>query len=203
MAGNPNSAVRLRVMREAMNWPPLIGPAPRGVDHLLDMYQTAAPRMFPSAPAPWSPAVKNAVRSVLAQGMWIKAKATSLNPSELGTYQPAEAIHWCGIFATWVLRRAGLQVEWRSRQLSGSPAVIRAINLRALTPSADAQERSTIMTGDVCAMGANNHHFVVIDGVPGKTRLLTIEGNVRNQEVLRREQSKTDTAIHTVYKLAE
>jgi hypothetical protein len=135
--------------------------------------------------------------------MWIKASATSLSLNELGTYQPAQAVHWCGIFAAWILKRAGLPVEWKGRQVSGPSTAIRAVNLRALPPSAQATERSTIMTGDVCAMGANNHHFIVIDGVPGKSRLLTVEGNVSNQLVLRREQSKDNPDIHTLYKLVD
>src|SRR5687767_8969610 len=169
MPGNPKSPVRMRVISEAMKWPPLIGPAPKGVDYLLEMYKTAAPRLFPSVSV-WTPEITSAVRRVLSQGMWIKAKATSLNSSDLGTYRSEEGIHWCGIFATWVLKRAGLAVEWRNRQLTG-PSVIRAVNLRSLSRSAQEEERRTIMNGDVCAMGANNHHFIVIDGVPNQVRL--------------------------------
>src|SRR5262245_36969813 len=100
-------AVRDRIWREAVKWPPLIGPAPKGVDYLLDMYQQAAPTLFPSAPAPWSEAIKQAVRSVHAQGKWISKKATKKIE---GTIVPPDGIHWCGIFATWILQKAGLNV---------------------------------------------------------------------------------------------
>jgi hypothetical protein len=135
--------------------------------------------------------------------MWLRAKATSLSLNGLGTYQSGEAIHWCGVFATWILKRAGLSVEWKDRHLTGPSSAITAVNLRLLQPSRQQDERNTIMTGDVCAMGANNHHFIVIDGVPGQNRLLTVEGNVSSQCVLRREQKKDDTQIHTIYRLVD
>lgn len=181
-----------RLVTEAMKWPPLIGPAPKGVHHLLKMYQETAPNLFPSARAPWPTPVRDAIRRALEKGMWINRAAKSLQ--DVGTYDSKKGIHWCGIFATWMLKRAGLQATWTTNGLTASASKISKISVS--TPGA----RQGISAGDICVHGSNQHHFIVI-GEVGSRKLLTVEGNVRNQEVLRREKNRDDPLLHTVYKL--
>lgn len=184
------SAKSQRLITEAMKWPPLIGPAPHGVDHLMKMYQETAPNVLVSIKAPWPPPVRDAIRKALSQGMWINRAARNLQ--EVGTYDQKKGIHWCGIFATWMLRKSGVMASWTSQGMT-APGVL-------TKTSASLAVRQSISDGDICVSGSNQHHFIVI-GQIGPERLLTVEGNVGKQEVLRREQKRYDPQIHTVYKL--
>jgi hypothetical protein len=70
---------------------------------------------------------------------------------------------WCGIFATYVLRRANLHVSWRmGHGIDGMTRV-------------DGNEGLSI--GDVAVRGAaNNHHFIVLDDTPSGI-IDAVEGN--------------------------
>jgi len=77
-----------------------------------------------------------------------------------------DGIHWCGIFATWVLIKAGMPVKWRLGRGLSLP----------YTHGTDARP------GDVCVKkGSSIHHFIVIsDGDP----MQTVNGNSDNQSIL-------------------
>ena len=175
------SAIRKRFVTESMKWPPRIGPAPKGVDHLMNMYQQVSPRLLPAVRAPWPKTVRDAVRSALAKGMWINRRPKGLH--DVGTKDREMGIHWCGIFAAWVLQQSGLKVTWTGKGITAPGNTIRKIPV-----GSQRDVRKNIEAGDICVHGGNQHHFIVI-GEIGENTLLTIEGNVRNQEVLRREEA--------------
>jgi hypothetical protein len=76
---------------------------------------------------------------------------------------------WCGIFATYCLRTAGLRVSWNDVKTQSRR------HFEWLAPQA------AVKKGDIGVMDpAINHHFVVIaDAAPGE-RVYSIDGNVGN-----------------------
>lgn len=90
-------------------------------------------------------------------------------------------LHWCGIFATWVLRQAGVQVKW--------------INIKGITEQSSGQVAKefggkSIQPGDVCVIAKNSHHFIITD-VTGNS-LKTIAGNSFFQEVAHEDHSVSE-----------
>jgi hypothetical protein len=96
-------------------------------------------------------------------------------------------LHWCGIFAAWVLIQAGLKVEW--------------VNASGITEKAPGQVKKelggvNIQPGDVCVIAKASHHFLVT-GVNGGS-LQTIAGNSLFQEV-RAENHSTSEVVATYH----
>lgn len=76
-------------------------------------------------------------------------------------------VSWCGIFATWAVRTAGVETKWR---MGLGPSRL------ALKFSRDCRP------GDICVMKEHIHHFIVasIDG----DNMVTVNGNSENQAIL-------------------
>jgi hypothetical protein len=89
-------------------------------------------------------------------------EAFYVRPSDPITHPPAGGyVFWCGIFALWVLHRAGLlpSVQWKWGE-----------GFASMLP-----QTSTPKTGDIGYMDKWNHHDVVID-VQGDM-IRTVDGN--------------------------
>ncbi|MFC5607338.1 peptidoglycan-binding domain-containing protein [Variovorax soli] len=89
-------------------------------------------------------------------------------PQGVGADGKPRGISWCGIFATWVVRSAGVETKWTS---GVGPSGLKLRANRECKP------------GDICVMkGSEVHHFipVSIDG----DNMVTVNGNSDNQAVL-------------------
>jgi len=68
-------------------------------------------------------------------------------------------IHWCGIFATWVLNRAGIPVRWRTRV---GPIVSHGASE---LPLAGFQDKAATV-GDICILKGEAVHHVIPTTAP-------------------------------------
>ena len=78
-----------------------------------------------------------------------------------------QGISWCGIFATWVVRTAGVDTKWR---MGAGPSKLK------LKFSRDCQP------GDIAVIPQHIHHFIVAS--PLADEIMTINGNSTNQAIL-------------------
>lgn len=84
--------------------------------------------------------------------------------------------HWCGIFATYLLRKAGANVKWvMSRGIhnqTGDENSTGEIHTKYY------EGNNGIMVGDICVRGKGQHHFIII-GPPDESGVFEhcIEGN--------------------------
>jgi hypothetical protein len=102
-------------------------------------------------------------------------------------------VAWCGIFATMVLRYAGMKVYWSFSKFGkeGGGMVTQDAGVGYLSAKA---HLSDLSPGDVAVIPDNNHHFIVIDILskgPGGT-LLCIEGNTAGQKIKSRTRPLVD-----------
>ena len=75
-------------------------------------------------------------------------------------------VSWCGIFATWVARSAGIETQWR---MGLGPSGLKLHYARDCKP------------GDIAVMAKNVHHFIIAG--PISDTVLTINGNSDNQSI--------------------
>ena len=79
-----------------------------------------------------------------------------------------DTMAWCGIFATYILRKAGVKVRWARRieDLSGGQQVKDIVGHEGMGP------------GDVAVRGAagQNHHFIVLE-TPKNGVIRSVDGN--------------------------
>ncbi len=76
-------------------------------------------------------------------------------------------VSWCGIFATWVARSAGIETKWR---IGAGPSNLKINFSRDCKP------------GDIAVMAEHVHHFIVAS--PTADSIMTINGNSMNQAIL-------------------
>jgi len=76
-------------------------------------------------------------------------------------------VSWCGIFATWCVRQAGVETKWR---YGVGPSGLKLNFSRDCKP------------GDIAVMAKNVHHFIVAS--PTADSIITINGNSDNQSIL-------------------
>jgi len=79
---------------------------------------------------------------------------------------PTTGVSWCGIFATWVVRTAGVDTKWR---MGMGPSGLK------LRYSRDCQP------GDIAVMAKNVHHFIVAG--PIGDEIITVNGNSDYQSI--------------------
>ena len=118
---------------------------------------------------------------ILYNGHWRKIK--NIEGVQVPGYrvpQPSKpsGVSWCGIFATWVLRRAGLEAKW----VVGAGIVGDKVKLTSGSEG--------FMPGDVIVInGAEVHHAVVISEnhkiYDGDGSIDTVNGNADQQSILR------------------
>ena len=80
--------------------------------------------------------------------------------------------HWCGIFACYVLREAGVDVRWT---LHGGKMVGAGIT--------KLPGFKNIVLGDVAIIYAASHHFIVFDIDYDSNTLQSVDGNTANQYI--------------------
>ncbi|MDA7415216.1 peptidoglycan-binding domain-containing protein [Xenophilus arseniciresistens] len=79
----------------------------------------------------------------------------------------SDGVSWCGIFATWVVRSAGVETKWR---MGAGPSKLKLNFSRNCRP------------GDIAVIAQNVHHFIVAS--PLADEIMTINGNSTNQSIL-------------------
>ncbi len=95
--------------------------------------------------------------------------------------QPGRSgISWCGIFATWVLIKAGMPVKW-----------VLGAGISPLPKKADGKFRP----GDVLVMKGEEVHHCVATADQGAT-VLTVNGNSDYQGILEKPVSKSSVAYY-------
>src|SRR5258708_3702050 len=213
------AGIRETIVQQAKSWDKKIQYAGNysmiGADELVEMYKTCGPGgksvLFGGA---FSPLVEKGVRN----GMWIRKVPLAPPPPPARDVQSVdkyctakeEGEHehgpfaWCGVFATFVLKKSGLAAYW-AHQMINCDKYVRWGNGIKGSPS---DWKSKIEPGDICCLdtkpGANNNHHIIIVGVTdGSDALDSVEGNlsVPRQSVQWMKGKRNRTDIYTLYKL--
>ncbi len=123
-----------------------------------------------------------------------------------------QSIHWCGIFCTYLLRKAGANVKWVPSKgmdnVTGkeNPDGKLYITRYFGTKIGKNRYKNNVMVGDICVRGIGQHHFIAL----GPTDEIgafghTVEGNYgglanpRLHQGRRVENSKH--VVHTYYRI--
>lgn len=202
---------RKAVIREAEKWVGKVGgirkmPRPgkmddyelNGYQTLIEIYKKAGDTETTIVRA-WTPEIERGVR----QGYWIrKVPLPKAGGWDLFTSVDSEGIAWCGIFAAWVLKNSGFKVYWGADKKLHS----RGGDLELAYPVAGASTnwRDEIQTGDICVLGGNMHHVIVVSAKPGVEQVETIEGNIpapQRHSIISSTKSKSQ--FHTWYRLSD
>lgn len=157
----------------------------RGAEKLRQIFTEAC-----ETPPAWT---QENLRALETPGMWLNVSGRG------GTTNSAVAVHWCGIFATFVLRKVGLDVKWRS----GVGIVSRGSTsylARRNSWGKEGLDRKAIGPGDICVIPKSNHHFIIIDAPEGSDTLRCVAGNGNKQQI--EWQTHSRGAVVTHYALA-
>lgn len=193
---------RQAVAKEALSWVGKVGginpvgPGQwelHGWQTLIQIYKEAG-ETSTSIIRSWTPEMERGIR----QGYWVRKVWA---PGKTFTSVEEEGVAWCGIFAVWVLKRCGYKVHWGGdRKIHMQPG---DLELKAVGAGRGWQDQ--IQTGDICALGGNQHHVLIIDPLPGKPNVVTVEGNIpspkRHAIELRTNRIKAE--FHTWYQLGD
>jgi hypothetical protein len=96
--------------------------------------------------------------------------------------------HWCGIFACYVVRQAGITVaRWT---LNGGKIYNLSLNWG----------NAGMQPGDIAMIVAGNHHFIVTDVDYGSKTMKTVEGNTSGQYI--RSRSRKTTEPYAYYSIS-
>lgn len=158
----------------------------RGADLLRKIFDEACER-----PPKWTPTTLQALAS---PGQWLHVNGSG------GTTDSKKAVHWCGIFATFVLRRVGIPVKWRYGVgiIPTGPQSKYVHKARSWIAS-EGFDRDAFETGDVCVIPSSNHHFIVVDATKSAT-LRCIAGNGSYQQIEWQNHKRSDVVCH--YRIA-
>lgn len=94
-------------------------------------------------------------------------------PGKRVPQQGTSGVSWCGIFATWVLQQAGLDVKWRV-----------GVGITTLEKRSD----KSLQVGDVAVMKGDKVHHCIPIAISGTT-MTTVNGNSDNQSILIKQHS--------------
>lgn len=159
-----------------------VGGRRRGADKLRQILTEAC-----ETPPSWTP---DNLRALETPGMWLNVNGRG------GTTDSNTAIHWCGIFATFVLRRVGLDVKWRAGQGIFSRGNTRFLTKRNRWARADGFDPRRFAPGDICAIPRANHHFIVMEAPEGGDSLRCIAGNGTRQQIEWQNHSRGAVVTH-------
>jgi hypothetical protein len=140
----------------------------RGADLLMRMIKEAGTNLIF-----WTPQREQAIRD----GKWLYLKPLPKQPIATSDEDQPGKFAWCGVFATWIWQKAGLDVHWEREDgaIHGNSSLFEFGG-----PAAKFLKPGYIRKGDVCVMnkpGKNNrHHYIVIDA--DSPTLRTVEGNL-------------------------
>lgn len=155
----------------------------KGADFLKQILADAL-----AIPPAWSAANLSALET---PGMWLNVNGGG------GTSDSQKAIHWCGIFATYVLRRSGIPVKWHSG-LGIEPSGKTSQWVRKYRRWIEKFDDDAFEVGDVAAIPRANHHFVVVD-VSNAVQLGCVAGNGNYQRIERQYHDRS--AVNCLYKV--
>ncbi|MFN8652106.1 MAG: hypothetical protein U0133_09420 [Gemmatimonadales bacterium] len=154
----------------------------RGADKLRQIF-TEACLVVPE----WS---KDNLRALETPGNWLNVNGRG------GTTDSKVAVHWCGIFATFVLRKVGLNVKWRAGigiENIGSTGFLDRRNRGGKDGRFDPK---AFAPGDVCVIPRANHHFIVVDAPEGSDAMRCIAGNGSKQQIEWQTHSRGTVVTH-------
>lgn len=154
----------------------------RGADKLRQIFAEAC-----VAPPTWT--VDN-LRALETPGAWLNVNGRG------GTRDSASAIHWCGIFATWVLRKVGLDVKWRAGLGIYNMTMTTVLERRNRGAKDGRFDPKAFAPGDVCAVPRANHHFIVVEAPDGSDALRCIAGNGSQQQIEWQTHSRGAVVTH-------
>lgn len=138
-----------------------IGGRPKGLDFLIEMFRAAANVQLTEANFR-----KNGT------GEWHWKPWVGLKTQEKS---------WCGIFAVYCYRKAGIPVHWDLGR--GGP--VGPLKLASFSPGFAAQ----IKPGDLGGVATQSHHFLIeeVQGTGPMPRLTTIDGNLTWGRIARQQ----------------
>lgn len=155
----------------------------KGADFLRHVLADAC-----ATPPAWTP---DNVRALETPGLWLSVNGRG------GTSDSTKAVHWCGIFATYVLRRTGMPVQWHSG-LGIEPSGKTSKWVRKHRRWIEKFDDDAFEVGDVAAIPRANHHFVVVD-VSDPVSLGCIAGNGGYQRIERQTHRRKE--VNCLYKV--
>lgn len=112
-----------------------------------------------------------------------------------GTTDSAQAVHWCGMFATYVLRKAGLDVKWRSGQGIFSRGGTNYLEKKNRWQK-NAFDAGGFDTGDVVVIPKATHHFIVVEAAPDSKTMRCIAGNGSYQQIEWQTHARAEIVTH-------
>ncbi len=117
-------------------------------------------------------------------------------------YGADKTTSWCGIFACWVLKQAGVQVYWGINQFNSFGIVSSAGGQVELVDPKKNSGRG-IRPGDIGVILHRNHHFVVEQAYEGVDTMVTISGNYlgRKHDCIRRTREYTKSGLWYFYRV--
>ena len=154
----------------------------KGADKLKQIFSEAC-----ETPPSWTP---QNLKALETPGQWLAKSGRG------GTSDSQAAIHWCGIFATFVLRKVGLDVKWRSNFGIVSQTATQYFDKKNSFVPKEQFDRNGFAPGDVCVIPAANHHFLVIEAPEGSESLLCIAGNGNKQQIEWQHHSRGSIVTH-------
>lgn len=154
-----------------------------------DFLRTVLANTLEMQPA-WTPANLKAIET---PGQWLNVNGQG------GTTDSQKAVHWCGIFATYVLKQTGMAVKWRSGDgIVPSDANSPWVRKRRRWIAGERFADDDFEIGDVAAIPRANHHFVIVD-VSNPATLGCVAGNGNYQRIERQTHGRKD--INCLYKI--
>ncbi len=212
----PVSGVRQSIVDTARSWVGKIGGfvngKVKGANHMMDMYREAI-----SGPATFVRAIQKRevadwILEGTEKGLWILKRGWRPIPPKQPGYlhvmvdlpEKRQGVMWCGIFATWMLQKCGLDATWVNGK--GIRSETNEVKLEFATNNLSTvtqAQRDNMEIGDVCVLGENQHHVILVDARPGVDDVTVVEGNIPlpRHSVLESHYSKRD--FHTHYKIVE
>lgn len=155
----------------------------KGADFLKQVIQDAC-----AVPPSWTAAN---IAALETPGQWLNVSGRG------GTTDSTKAIHWCGIFATYVLRRSGMAVKWHSG-IGIEPSGKDSAWVRKYRRWIEKFDDNAFEVGDIAAIPSANHHFIVVD-VSDPAKLGCVAGNGSYQRIER--QTHDRKAVNCLYKV--
>jgi hypothetical protein len=148
---------------------------PRGIDFIKEVFQFAANVPLTDA------------NFVNAKGAWDPIPWVGLKTQQKS---------WCGIFAAYCYRKAGIPVSWDI----GKGGPVGPIELRKFGPDF----ASSIKPGDIGAVATQNHHFLIETVGPGALpKMESIDGNTEFGRIQRRNKHKVGTDNFNYYRFTQ
>jgi hypothetical protein len=144
-------------------------------------------------PGEWKPTDQDLVDFFKGAGTeaWpsIQAAQEALQHRDTGVIANGKVKHWCGVFACYVIRAAGLNIpRWT---LNGGE-----IKTIALVWGSEGMQ-----PGDVAMIQNGNHHFIVTDVDYSTKTMHTVEGNTSGQYI--RARTRKTMEPYAYYRIPE